>query len=289
MSRHCLSRAISHWKFATAAVVALLAVAVIIPMVQRAVLLHDAYVVSLSKDRQARGHATLFTVRRERTAMATQSRRQLGVSGDYDSIDPSHPSSPATEPMEGPSYPHPRSAESHPTYHTVCVRLCDGYYFPMSFSVPHKYLARDAQRCQNQCGSEARLFVHRDANADIADMYDLEGRPYSKLESAFLYRTAYFPNCKCQAHPWEKEATERHRMYALAAAASNGDKAAAAELYALQGTLSQAKDKDAQPEPSFRPPATSRAPRAKPAVTSSERSSVPAAASWREKAFQSPN
>src|SRR5215470_19758408 len=132
MPRHCLSRAISHWKSATAAAVALLAVAVIIPMVQkRAVLLHNAYVVNRPNDQQARGHAPILTARRERTAIAAQSRRQWGISGEYDSTDPSYPSPPATEPMEVPSYPHPRSAVSHPTYRTVCVRLCDGYYFPM--------------------------------------------------------------------------------------------------------------------------------------------------------------
>lgn len=86
----------------------------------------------------------------------------------------------------------------------MCVRLCDGYFFPISFAVPREYLARDARRCQESCGAEARLFFHSNVNADIADMTDLEGRPYSNLEAAFLYRAAYFPTCKCQPHPWER-------------------------------------------------------------------------------------
>jgi len=171
----------------------------------------------------------------------------------------------------------------------VCVRLCDGYFFPISFAVLHQYLVRDARRCQESCGGEARLFYHSDVNADIADMTDLEGRSYSKLESAFLYRTAYFPNCKCQPHPWEKEATERHRMYALAAAASNGDMAAAVELNGLQSALNQAKDKDAQPAPTLRPPATNRPTGVKSATIASEKPNAPIAADWREKVFQSRN
>src|SRR5262249_23219851 len=149
---------------------------------------------------------------------------------------------------ESPNKDRQRSAAADRTYRTVCVRLCDGYYFPISSAVPRRHLARDARRCQRSCGAEGRLFYHSDVNADIADMTDLEGRLYSKLPSAFLYRTAYFPNCKCQPHPWEKEATERHRRYALAAAARNGDKAAAVELHALQATSNLA-----QAAPTLRP------------------------------------
>src|SRR5262249_50861319 len=120
----------------------------------------------------------------------------------------------------------------------------------------------------------------------IADMTDLEGRPYSKLESAFLYRTAYFPNCKCQPHPWEKEATERHRIYALAAAASNGDTAAAVELYGLQSALNRAKirTRNQHLRSGHQPPTT-----VKSATTASEKPNAPIAADWIEKVFQSRN
>jgi hypothetical protein len=168
----------------------------------------------------------------------------------------------------------------------VCVRLCDGYFFPISFAVPREYLARDARRCQESCGAEARLFFHSNVNADIADMTDLEGRPYSNLEAAFLYRAAYFPTSKCQPHPWEKAATERHRMYALATAARNGDKAAAVELYALQSALNQGRDKEVQPAPTVGPPATNRPTRVKSATTSSAKTNAPTAADWSERLFK---
>ena len=44
---------------------------------------------------------------------------------------------------------------------TVCVRLCDGYYFPISFSTSRERLAQDSKTCESRCGSEGRLFVHR--------------------------------------------------------------------------------------------------------------------------------
>ena len=47
------------------------------------------------------------------------------------------------------------------TYRTLCVRLCDGYYFPISFSATRDRFARDAKTCETSCGGQARLFVYR--------------------------------------------------------------------------------------------------------------------------------
>jgi len=264
--------------------VALLALCVMIPMVHAvAAILHNAAVANLPKARQVHVNATSARLRRVYTVMATH-RRQWDVGAGYDSADLSHPPSARSEPMDESGHSRRRSMASHEAYRTLCVRLCDGYYFPISFSIARKYLARDSCRCQASCGKEGRLFFHRTGDADIAEMKDLEGRPYSKLESAFLYRAAYFPNCKCQAHPWEKEATERHRMYALAAAASNSDKAAPA----LKQRLSHAKGAG---EPSKRPiraSSTDRASRGKSA-SSSDRANVPVGGDWWDKLFQSRN
>src|SRR5262245_34986045 len=195
----------------------------------------QCFFLDYSKSRQCDVDASPARARRTHMPFVTPnernlSRHQWGAEGDLASSDSPYPSPSTSESREPSSKDRQRNTALHRTYRTVCVRLCDGYFFPISFAVLLQYLVRDARRCQESCGGEARLFYHSDVNADIADMTDLEGRPYSKLESAFLYRTAYFPNCKCQPHPWEKEATERHRMYALAAAASNGDTAAAVEL-----------------------------------------------------------
>ncbi len=120
------------------------------------------------------------------------------------------------------------------TLRTVCVRLCDGYYFPVSFAVGHDRLQRDAQVCASRCGNQGRLFVHNNPGGSTDDMVDLAGRPYRQLKTAFLYRTEFVPACKCQPDPWEAASLERHRGYALAAAARKGDKDAAKELQALQ-------------------------------------------------------
>jgi hypothetical protein len=123
------------------------------------------------------------------------------------------------------------------TYRTVCVRMCDGYYFPVSFSVTPDRFERDRQSCENSCGAEGRLFIYRNPGAEPEDMQDLQGRPYRQLRTAFLYRTEYVADCKCKPHPWEQQAMDQHRVYALAAAKRKGDKAAAAQLAELQAQI----------------------------------------------------
>lgn len=131
------------------------------------------------------------------------------------------------------------------TYRTLCVRLCDGYYFPISFSATRDRFARDAKTCETNCGGQARLFVYRNPGSDVEDMADLRGQPYKQLSTAFLYRTEYVPQCRCKPNPWDAEAQERHRMYALVAAKRTGSKQAAAELDAL--TAKMKLDRSARP------------------------------------------
>jgi hypothetical protein len=68
------------------------------------------------------------------------------------------------------------------------------------------------------------------SGTDLDGLVDLSGQSYSKLKTAYLFRTSYDAACKCKPHPWEPEAQERHRLYALEAQRRKGDKAAIAEL-----------------------------------------------------------
>jgi hypothetical protein len=124
-------------------------------------------------------------------------------------------------------------------YRTLCVRLCDGYYFPVSFSVLPDRLRRDRDVCAGRCGAQGRLFVHKSVGETPENMVDLQGRPYRELPTAFLYRTEHVPGCKCQPDPWEAASLDRHRAYALAAAASKGSKEAARELQGLRAKMKE--------------------------------------------------
>jgi hypothetical protein len=85
------------------------------------------------------------------------------------------------------------------TYRTLCVRTCDGYYFPISFSTTSDRFPDDAQACQTMCpGAEARLFYHDNPGGGPENMVAITGEPYSSLPTAFQYRTSLKPACTCR-------------------------------------------------------------------------------------------
>jgi hypothetical protein len=100
------------------------------------------------------------------------------------------------------------------TYRTLCVRLCDGFYFPISGATPQSRFARDADACNASCGAEARLFYHPNVGGNADTMVDLTGMAYSALPNAFKYRQMLVPSCRCRPQPWSDAELERHRAYA---------------------------------------------------------------------------
>ena len=104
-------------------------------------------------------------------------------------------------------------------YRTVCVRLCDGYYWPISFATDSSELMRDSAKCEQSCSMSAKLY-YAPMLGEAPDMTDLNGQPYTKLGTAFQYRVRYNASCKCRAHPWEAEAQAKHQTYAASEPAS---------------------------------------------------------------------
>ena len=98
-------------------------------------------------------------------------------------------------------------------YRTVCVRLCDGYYFPINHSSSRSNFHSDAQQCQSRCQGETQLYYMPSSTSDINQARDISGKPYKRLENAFLYRKKYVANCVCRPAPWSPEERARHAMY----------------------------------------------------------------------------
>lgn len=103
-------------------------------------------------------------------------------------------------------------------FRAVCVRLCDGYYWPMNNRATAQTLAEMADRCTSSCGTEARLFYSENDDVDPAAMTDLAGRRYDALRTAFVYRTKLVSGCSCKPAPWSVAEQSRHAGYAVAAA-----------------------------------------------------------------------
>jgi hypothetical protein len=102
-------------------------------------------------------------------------------------------------------------------YRTLCVRLCDGFYWPITHSTIRARFSRDAKQCESGCPGRSQLFVQRSGSDDIEGMVDLKGIPYTQLKNALRYRTEYVQDCTCRGNPWDPEAIARHRAYAEAA------------------------------------------------------------------------
>lgn len=86
------------------------------------------------------------------------------------------------------------------TVRTVCVRSCDGYFWPVSYSTLPEFATNDAQQCQAQCpGADVELYYYNNPGEEPEQMVSLYGVPYSSLPNAFRYRTEYDAACTCKA------------------------------------------------------------------------------------------
>jgi hypothetical protein len=85
-------------------------------------------------------------------------------------------------------------------YRTLCVRTCDGYFFPISFSTSQDRFRDDETTCQRMCpASEVVLFSHRNPGEDVRQAVSLDGRNYSELPNAFKYKSEWNAACTCKA------------------------------------------------------------------------------------------
>jgi hypothetical protein len=87
----------------------------------------------------------------------------------------------------------------------MCVRSCDGYYFPVSFSTTRERFPDDAETCTRICpGASVELYTYSVPDELPADMVSLDGNPYSELPNAFSYRKSFDRSCAC-GRPLAKE------------------------------------------------------------------------------------
>jgi hypothetical protein len=92
------------------------------------------------------------------------------------------------------------------TYRTVCVRLCDGYYFPISYATVPEAFSRDANACTSQCAAPAELFYYQNPGAEVEQATSLSGIPYTTLKNAWLYRKQLVKGCSCKAAEYAQNA-----------------------------------------------------------------------------------
>ena len=110
--------------------------------------------------------------------------------------------------------------EPFATYRTLCVRTCDGYYFPVSYSTLPSRFSTDIAQCQSQCAAPAELFVYRNPGEEAEQMVSSDGRTaYNDLPHAWRYRKEYVKGCSCKTAEYDPAEIELANQKAEAEAA----------------------------------------------------------------------
>ncbi|MBC2804087.1 DUF2865 domain-containing protein [Rhizobium ruizarguesonis] len=88
-----------------------------------------------------------------------------------------------------PRYGVPRAEMLSPVS-TMCVRSCDGGFFPISSNATSVDFGRDAQTCAKMCpGIETELFYRDVTSTEASNMISVAtGTPYSAMKNAFAYK-----------------------------------------------------------------------------------------------------
>ena len=87
------------------------------------------------------------------------------------------------------------------TLRTICVRKCDGFYFPISFATDSSRFTQDAESCAQQCPTaEVELFAYDTYAQQPEDAISTSsGQALKDLPNAFRFRTSFNPSCTCKA------------------------------------------------------------------------------------------
>jgi Protein of unknown function (DUF2865) len=85
------------------------------------------------------------------------------------------------------------------TYRTICVRLCDGFYFPVSFSTLPSHFPQDAEVCSSKCVAPTELYYYPNPGGNVDQSVALKSQEaYTKLKVAFRYRKEFVNGCSCK-------------------------------------------------------------------------------------------
>lgn len=105
---------------------------------------------------------------------------------------------------------------------TVCVRTCDGGFFPVSTNTSPASFERDAQVCSMMCpGVQTELFFHGLGTQEMSEMVSASGgMPYREEPYAFQFRSSTRKpdkSCSCNFTAYYREMMKREAAKASGA------------------------------------------------------------------------
>ena len=105
--------------------------------------------------------------------------------------------------------PKPRSAGQ-----ALCVRTCDGGFFPMTSRASQDQLDGLDQLCKASCpNTEARLYT-TGSGTDLNNATAVDGTPYTSLPAAFKFQKTFDASCTCKPpnQSWTQALAEAEKL-----------------------------------------------------------------------------
>ena len=91
------------------------------------------------------------------------------------------------------------TAPSQNTIRSVCVRLSDAYYWPISYSTTRDYIPQDTATCEAECPTQkVGLYFYDNPGQQPEQMVDAAGQTYASLSNAFAYRKQFDLTTTCK-------------------------------------------------------------------------------------------
>lgn len=158
---------------------------------------------------------------------------------------------------------------------TVCVRTCDGGFFPMTPNATASDFPRDGETCAKMCpGVKTELFFHQLPNQETSAMISASsGAPYSAMPYAFAYRKRP-PNektsCTCNLPAYYEEMRRQNAMSGRSEAPAAGSITTIGPKSTAPAAAPAPSKSDAPPVDRPYDPATDKARQVGPAFLSSD-------------------
>lgn len=82
-----------------------------------------------------------------------------------------------------------------------CVRLCDGFYFPLGPAAGGRTAQAQSSACSRMCPAAEVAIYSLPQGGEVGDAIGPRGQRYASLEKAFRFRSELSPSCTCNGRP----------------------------------------------------------------------------------------
>jgi len=88
-------------------------------------------------------------------------------------------------------------------YRIFCVRLCDGFFYPMGATGSDE--STQDMLCRSGCPDAKTAVFRGNSGSDPGEAHSETGERYADLPVAFKFRTSLTPECTCRRDPGQAE------------------------------------------------------------------------------------